>query len=327
MLRFIVRRLAGMVLVLFACSVLVFVIFMVAPGGGSDAAARRIAGKNATPQLIANVRKDFGFDKSLPVQYTTMMKKVFTGSLVSYSSQLNVDDEIRKGIPATFSVIIGAAVLWLFFGIVFGYLSAVRAGGFTDRALTVIALVGISIPVFLLAAFLLYYLTFKLTWFPNGDYVPLTQDPISWAKHLILPWFALVVLYIGFYSRVLRSNMLDVMNEDYVRTARAKGLSEHQVRIKHVLRNALIPIVTIFGLDFGAVLGGGDLVIESIFNIHGVGYFAAQAISNQDLPPIMAVTLLGAFFIVFFNALVDIAYAYLDPRIRLGTDAAGAAAA
>jgi ABC-type dipeptide/oligopeptide/nickel transport systems, permease components len=327
MLRFILRRLAGMVLVLFACSVLVFVIFMVAPGGGSDAAARRIAGKNATPQLIANVRKDFGFDKSLPVQYTTMMKKVFTGSLVSYSSQLNVDDEIRKGVPATFSIVIGAALLWLFFGIVFGYLSAVRAGGFTDRALTVVALVGISIPVFLLAAFLLYYLTFKLTWFPNGDYTPLTQNPLDWAYHLILPWTALTVLYIGFYSRVLRSNMLDVMNEDYVRTARAKGLSEQQVRIKHVLRNALIPIVTIFGLDFGAVIGGGDLVIESIFNIHGVGYFAAQAISNQDLPPIMAVTLLGAFFIVFFNALVDIAYAYLDPRIRLGTDAAGAAAA
>jgi len=327
MLRFAVRRLAGMVLVLFACSVLVFVIFMVAPGGGSDAAARRIAGKNAPPQLIANVRKDFGFDKPLPVQYTTMMKKVFTGSLVSYSSQLNVDDEIRKGVPATFSIVIGAALLWLFFGIVFGYLSAVRAGGFTDRALTVVALVGISIPVFLLAAFLLYYLTFKLTWFPNGDYTPLTQNPLDWAYHLILPWTALTVLYIGFYSRVLRSNMLDVMNEDYVRTARAKGLSEQQVRIKHVLRNALIPIVTIFGLDFGAVIGGGDLVIESIFNIHGVGYFAAQAISNQDLPPIMAVTLLGAFFIVFFNALVDIAYAYLDPRIRLGTDAAGAAAA
>jgi peptide/nickel transport system permease protein len=327
MLRFAVRRLAGMVLVLFACSVLVFVIFMVAPGGGSDAAARRIAGKNATPQLIANVKKDFGFDKSLPVQYTTLMKKIFNGTLVSYSSQLNVDDEIKKGIPATFSIIIGAAVLWMFFGIWFGYLSAVRAGGLTDKSLTVLALTGISMPVFLLAAFLLYFLTFKLTWFPNGGYVPLTQNPFEWAKHLILPWFALVVLYIGFYSRVLRSNMLDVMNEDYVRTARAKGLSEQQVRIKHVLRNALIPVVTIFGLDFGAVLGGGDLVIESIFNIHGVGYFAAQALSNQDLPPIMAVTLLGAFFIVFFNALVDIAYAYLDPRIRLGTDAAGAAAA
>jgi peptide/nickel transport system permease protein len=322
MLRFIVRRLVGMVLVLFACSVLVFVIFMVAPGGGTDAAARRIAGKNATPQLIANVKKDFGFDKSLPVQYTTMMKKVFSGSLVSYSSQLNVVDQIRAGIPARFSVIIGAAVLWMLFGIIFGYLSAVHAGGVTDKSLTILALVGISMPVFLLASILLYFFTFKLSWFPNGDYVPLTQDPFEWARHLILPWFALVVLYIGFYSRVLRSNMLDVMNEDYVRTARAKGLNERQIRMRHVLRNALIPIVTIFGLDFGAVLGGGDLVIESLFNIHGIGYFAAQALTNQDLPPIMAVTLLGAFFIVLFNTLVDIAYAYLDPRIRLGTEAA-----
>jgi peptide/nickel transport system permease protein len=327
MLRFIVRRLIGMVLVLFACSVLVFLIFMVAPGGGTDAAAKRIAGKNATPQLIANVKKDFGFDQSLPVQYTTMMKKIFTGSLVSYSSQLNVIDQIREGIPATFSVIFGAAALWMFFGMVFGYLSAIHAGGFTDKSLTILALVGISMPVFLLASTLLYFLTFKLTWFPNGGYVPLTQDPFNWARHLILPWFALTVLYIGFYSRVLRSNMLDVSNEDYVRTARAKGLNERQIRTKHVLRNALIPIVTIFGLDIGAVLGGGDLVIESLFNIHGVGLYAAQALSNQDLPPIMAVTLLGAFFIVSFNALVDIAYAYLDPRIRLGTEAASAASA
>jgi peptide/nickel transport system permease protein len=325
MLRFIVRRLVGMVLVLFACSVLVFLIFMVAPGGGTDAAARRIAGKNATPALIANVKEDFGFDKPLPVQYTTMMKKIFTGSLVSYSSQLNVVDEIKKGMPATFSVIIGAAVLWLFFGIVFGYLSAVHAGGWADKALTVLALIGISMPVFLLASFLLYYFTFKLQWFPNGGYTKFTESPYEWLRHLILPWFALTVLYIGFYSRVLRSNMLDVMNEDYVRTARAKGLTERRVRMRHVLRNALIPIVTIFGLDFGAVLGGGDLVIESIFNIHGVGYFAATALSNQDLPPILAVTLLGAFFIVFFNALVDIAYAYLDPRIRLGTEAPAAA--
>jgi peptide/nickel transport system permease protein len=327
MLRFIVRRLVGMVLVLFACSVLVFLIFMVAPGGGTDAAARRIAGKNATPALIANVKRDFGFDQPLPVQYTTMMKKIFSGNLVSYSSQLNVVDQIRAGIPATFSVIIGAAVLWMLFGIIFGYLSAIYAGGYTDKGLTILALVGISMPVFLLASILLYFFTFKLTWFPNGGYVPLTQDPISWAKHLILPWFALVVLYIGFYSRVLRSNMLDVMNEDYVRTARAKGLTERKIRMRHVLRNALIPIVTIFGLDFGAVLGGGDLVIESLFNIHGVGYFAAQALTNQDLPPIMAVALLGAFFIVFFNALVDIAYAYLDPRIRLGTEAAAAVGA
>ena len=139
--------------------------------------------------------------------------------------------------------------------------------------------------------------------------MPLTEDPVEWAYHLILPWFTLAVLFVGFYSRVLRSNMLDAMNEDYVRTARAKGLSERQVRIRHVLRNSLIPIVTLFGLDFGAVIGGGAILTETVFNLNGVGLYAAEAIDNLDLPPLMAVTLFGAFFIVLFNTLVDIAYA------------------
>ncbi len=147
--------------------------------------------------------------------------------------------------------------------------------------------------------------------------MPLAESPLDWAYHLILPWFTLAVLFIGFYSRVLRSNMLDAMNEDYVRTARAKGLSERQVRIRHVLRNSLIPIVTLFGLDFGAVVGGGAILTETVYNLPGVGAYAGEAIGNLDLPPLMAVTLFGAFFIVFFNTLVDILYAYLDPRIRL----------
>jgi len=190
---------------------------------------------------------------------------------------------------------------------------------FTDRALTILALVGISMPVFWLAAMLLYYLSFKVQLFPTGSYVPLTEDPAQWLNHLILPWFTLAVLFIGFYSRVLRSNMLDVMNEDYVRTARAKGLSERQVRMRHVLRNSLIPIITLFGLDFGAVVGGGAILTETVYNIDGVGLYAGQAIGSLDLPPLMAVTMFGAFFIVFFNTVVDIVYAYLDPRIRLGT--------
>ncbi len=317
--RFIVRRLVGMLLVLFMISILVFLIFNVIPN--SDP-AQRIAGKNATPQLVENISKDWGFDKSLPVQYWEMMKKVFTGELVSYSSQLNVDAQIVKGIPATFSLCIGAAVIWMAFGVWFGYLSAVKAGGFTDRALTILALAGISLPVFWLAAILLYYLTFKVSLFPNGGYVPLLENPVDWAYHLILPWITLAVLYVGFYSRVLRSNMLDAMNEDYVRAARAKGLTEHRVRTRHVLRNSMIPIVTLFGLDFGAVIGGGAIITESIFNLQGVGQYAADSIGNLDLPPIMAVTLFGAFFIVLFNTIVDIAYAYLDPRIRLGTTAA-----
>jgi peptide/nickel transport system permease protein len=317
--RFIVRRLIGMVIVLFAVSVLVFLIFNVIP---SNDPAASIAGKNKTPELVKQVRTEFGLDKSLPEQYVTMMRKVFTGDLISYNSRLNVDEQIRKGIPATFSLCIGAAVIWMAFGILFGYLSAVHAGRFADRALTILALVGISLPVFWLASILLYYLTFKVQLFPNGQYVKLTDDPVQWANHLILPWITLAVLYIGFYSRVLRSNMLDVMDEDYVRAAKAKGLDERQVRVRHVLRNSLIPIVTLFGLDFGAVIGGGAIITESIFSINGVGAYAADAISNQDLPPIMAITLFGAFFIVLFNTLVDIAYAWLDPRIRLGESAA-----
>jgi peptide/nickel transport system permease protein len=318
MIGFIARRLIGMVAVLFAISLIVFAIFNVIPNNDP---AQSMAGKNATPQLVANITEEWGFDEPLPTQYLTMMEKVFTGDLVSYSSQLDVDQEILEGIPATFSLCIGAAILWMSLGILFGYLSAVKAGRLTDRALTVLALVGISMPVFLLAGIFLYYLTFKTELFPSGGYVPLTEDPLDWAYHLILPWTALAVLFVGFYSRVLRSNMLETMNEDYVRTARAKGLDERQVRVRHVLRNSLIPIVTLFGLDFAAVIGGGAIITESIFNLGGVGQYAADSISNLDLPPIMAVTLFGAFFVVLFNTVVDIVYAYLDPRIRLGTSA------
>jgi peptide/nickel transport system permease protein len=313
-----VRRVLGMIAVLFAISVIVFLIFNVIPN--SDPAAR-IAGKNADQELIARVNEDLGLDESLPVQYVTLMKQIFTGELESYASQRNVVDQIKAGIPATLSLCVGAAVIWMLLAICFGYLSAVRAGHFTDRALTILALVGISMPVFWLAAILLYYLSFKAQLFPTGSYVPLTEDPVQWAYHLVLPWFTLAVLFVGFYSRVLRSNMLDSMNEDYVRMARAKGLTERQVRMRHVLRNSLIPIVTLFGLDFGAVVGGGAILTETVYNINGVGLYAGEAIGSLDLPPLMAVTMFGAFFIVFFNTLVDILYAYLDPRIRLGTSA------
>src|ERR1700712_808989 len=304
-----------MIAVLFAISVIVFLIFNVIPN--SDPAAR-IAGKNSNPALIARVTEDLGLDRSLPVQYLTMMKKIFTGELTSYASSQNVVEQIWKGLPATLSLCIGAAVLWMTLAVVFGYLSAVHAGRFTDRALTILSLVGLSRPVFWLAAMLLYYLSFKAQWFPTSSYVPLTKDPADWAYHLVLPWITLAVLFVGFYSRVLRSSMLDVMNEDYVRTARAKGLSQGRVMTKHVLRNSLIPVVTLFGLDFGVLIGGGAIVTESLFNIEGVGLFTAEALQTQDFPSIMAVTLFGAFFIVLFNTFVDIAYAYLDPRIRLG---------
>ena len=208
----------------------------------------------------------------------------------------------------------------MFFGILFGYLSAVRAGGLLDRVLTVVAVAGISMPVFWLAAIFLNYLTYEFEIFPSGGYVGLTENPVEWANHLILPWVTLAIVYVGFYSRVLRSNMLDAMDEDYVRTARAKGLPERRVMTRHVLRNSLVPIVTLFGLDFGALLGGAILV-EGVFNLNGIGQYAYESLLNLDLPPIMAITLFGAFFVVLFNALVDIAYAYLDPRVKLGSSA------
>jgi peptide/nickel transport system permease protein len=316
--RFIVRRTVGMVFVLFAVSVIVFLIFNVIPN--SDP-AQRMAGKNATPELVASITEEWGFDDPLPKQYVTMMKKVFSGDLISYESQLNVDEQIVKGIPATFSLCIGAAVIWMAFGILFGYLSATRAGKLTDRLLSVLALVGISMPVFWLATILLVYLTYKTEIFPTGGYVGITENPVDWAYHLVLPWVTVAVLYVGFYSQVLRSNMLDVMHEDYVRTARAKGLSERRVMTRHVLRNSMIPIVTLFGLDFGLLIGGTAIITEKLFNLDGVGLYAAEATENLDLPPIMAVTLFGAFFVVFFNAVVDFFYAYLDPRIRLGSSA------
>jgi peptide/nickel transport system permease protein len=318
MTRFIARRLVGMIAVLFAVSVIVFVVFMVLP---KQNPAQSLAGKNATPLLVKNIEEEWGFDDSLPQQYLTMMKKVFTGELVQYEPRIPVDDRIVEGIPATFSLTIGAAVIWLFFGLLLGYLSAIRAGGWLDRILTGVSIAGISIPVFLLAPVLIYFFANKLEIFPNGQYVSFSEDPGEWLNHLILPWITLAVLSIGFYSRVLRSNMLDVMNEDYVRTARAKGLGERQVMTRHVLRNSLIPVVTLFGLDFGATIAGTAIITESIYSIDGIGLYAADAVAKFELPPIMGVTLYGAFFVVLANTIVDVVYAYLDPRVRLGESA------
>jgi peptide/nickel transport system permease protein len=315
--RFVVRRLLGMVAVLFAVSVLTFLIFNVIPN--SDPALR-MAGKNATPTLVANITEEWGFDESLPQQYVTMMGKIFSGEVISYEGRENVDERIVEGIPATFSLCFGAAAIWMFFGILFGYLSAVRAGGLLDRVLTIVAVAGISIPVFWLAAVLLNYLAYQTEIFPSGGYVEFAESPLEWAEHLLLPWVTLAIVYVGVYSRVLRSNMLDAMNEDYVRTARAKGLGERRVMTRHVMRNSLIPIITLFGLDFGALLGGA-IVVEAIFSLNGIGEYAYESLINTDLPPIMAVVLFGAFFIVLFNTLIDIAYAWLDPRIKLGTEA------
>jgi peptide/nickel transport system permease protein len=314
MARFIVRRLIAMVAVLFAISVLTFLIFQIIPNGDPTV---RLGGRNSTPQTREAIRKDWGFDKPIYEQYAITMKKVFTGTVVSYSQQINVVDEIRRDLPATLSLAIGAGVIWLGFGILFGVISAVKAGKFTDTSLTVLSLIGVSTPVFLLGALVLWLFAYKLTILPAGGYVPLTQDPWGWFTHLIGPWFVLSVLFIGFYSRVLRSNILDTINEDYVRTARAKGLSERRILIHHVLRNSLIPVVSLFGLDFAAVIGGGAILTESVFNLQGVGQYAADSIAQLDVPPVLVITMFTAFFVVLLSAVVDVIYAVLDPRIRL----------
>lgn len=314
MVPFIVRRSIGAVIVLFVVSVITFAIFIVIPGGDP---ATRMAGKNATDENIANIRETWGFDEPIYVQYTTMMKKVFSGDLISYTTQQDVLTEIKRGLPATISLAVGAAIIWLFFGILVGVIAAVKAGRWSDRAITIAALIGISMPVFWLGIIARYYLGPENAGiFPDGQYVPLTDNPVQWFYHLMLPWVVLAILFIGFYGRVLRSNILDSINEDYVRTARAKGMPPRHVLIKHVLRNSMIPIVTLFALDFAAVLGGGAILTETVFDLNGVGQYAARSVRALDLPPIMAVTLLGAFFIVTFNMIVDFMYAYLDPRIR-----------
>jgi peptide/nickel transport system permease protein len=314
MLRFVIRRAVSMVLVLFAISVLTFLIFQVIPDGDP---ALRLAGRLATPQQVQDVRHQWGFDQPIYTQYLKTMDKILTGKVISYTQQINVVDQVKQDLPVTISLTVGASVIWLIFGVAFGVISALRPGRFVDLVVTVISMAGISMPAFFLGDIMLFYLGYKAHLFPLGGYVNLTSDPWGWFTHLILPWISLAILYIGFYSRVLRSTILDTLNEDYVRTARAKGLSERRVLVRHVLRNSLIPIVSLWGLDFASVLGGGALLIEAVFNLPGVGLYADQSIQRLDIPPIMVIVMLGAFFVVLFSALVDIAYAALDPRIRL----------
>jgi peptide/nickel transport system permease protein len=314
MARFAVRRIGQMLVVLFAVSVLTFLIFNVIPGGDP---ALRMAGRQPDPGQLERIREEWGFDEPVYVQYVETMKLTFSGELVSYSTQQDVIDELWSRIPRTFALAIGAAIMWMAFSIAIGLFTAVRAGKFSDRLLTILALIGISMPVFWIGALMNYYLGFKWGLFPNGGYVPFTEDPWEWFYHLLMPWTALSILFIGVYSRVLRANVLDTMNDDFVRTARAKGLGERPILLRHVLRNSLVPIVTLWGLDFGAVLGGATILTETVFDLQGVGQYAAESVDQLDVPPVLAITMFGAFFIVFFSTVVDILYAALDPRVRL----------
>jgi peptide/nickel transport system permease protein len=318
---FIVRRSIGLVVVLFAITVLTFLIFFATPGVDPT---RALAGRNPTQETIAAVRHQFGLDRSKPMQYLLMMKRLFISrDLVSYGNQaLQVVPAITSAAPVTFSLVFGAAVIWVLFSMLTGLLAVVFKGTVLDPLLMVLALIGISMPVFWLGevANLItqdrLHGTFLFSWVPPLGYTPLTQNPWQWFLHLIIPWLTLSVLYIGFYARVLRANLLDVENEDYVRTARAKGLSERKVLLKHQLRNSMITFVSLFGLDFGVLVGGGALLTEVVFGLPGVGLLTYRSLVSLDLPVIMATVIYGAFFITIANACVDVLYARLDPRIR-----------
>src|SRR5579862_9754168 len=308
--RFVFRRLLSMIGVLIAISILTFLIFQAIPNP-----ALRVAGRFPTPATLAHINQQWGFNQPIYVQYLKMMKLIFTGQVISYTQQVNVVDQIWAYLPVTLSLAIGAGVIWLSMGILFGLLSAWRAGRWLDRGLTVLSMIGVSMPVFFLGAVMSYYVGFKLGWLPASGYVKFTSSPWGWFTHLLMPWLALSVLFIGVYSRVLRSTILDTINDDYVRTAKAKGLGERQVMVRHVLRNSMIPIITLFGLDFAAVIGGGAILTETVFNLHGVGQYAAQSVQALDIPPVLVITMLGAFMVVLIGGVVDFLYAVLDPRI------------
>jgi peptide/nickel transport system permease protein len=318
MIQYIVRRVLWMIALLFLVSALTFLIFYALPS--ADPAQLR-AGRTPNPQLVEQIRHQLGLDKPLYVQYFDYMKGVVTKFDLGYSYQnsISVRTQIFQRLPATISLALGAAVLWLTIGILVGIVSSVRPRSLVDRLSMGAALVAISAPVYWLGLLALYLFAddigrFKL--FPGaGSYVPFSEDPSKWFGSLIMPWCVLAAAFAAFYARLLRSSMIDVMHEDYIRTARAKGLGERTVIFHHGLRSAITPIVTAAGLDIG-ILFGGAILTETVFNIPGIGRLAYESIINSDLPVVQGTVLLGAFFIVFANLVVDVAYAFVDPRVR-----------
>ena len=321
MLAFIVRRIIGLVVVLFAITVLVFLIFFATPGIDPSA---RLAGRNPSPDTVAAVKHEFGLDRPLPVRYALMMKRLFISrDLVSYGNQaLEVVPAIWAAAPVTFSLVIGAALLWFVMSILLGLIAVTFKGTVVDPIIMILALIGISMPVFWLGEVVnlitqdRLHDTFLFSWVPPLGYTPLTEDPWQWFLHLIFPWITLSILYIGFYARVLRADLLENQSADYVRTARAKGLSPKRVLLRHMLRNSLITFVSLAGLDLGVLIGGGALLTEVVFGLPGVGRLTFNALTSLDLPVIMATVIYGAFFITIMSAIIDIVYARLDPRIR-----------
>jgi peptide/nickel transport system permease protein len=319
MTRYIIRRLLWVIVLLFFVSLLTFIIFYLVPA--TDPVSLR-AGKTRDPQVLAAIRHQLGLDKSAPEQFWIYLKGIVLHFDFghSYLNNTDVRSQILDRLPATASLAFGALVLWLLTSFVLGVVSAVRRGSVLDKLAMSGSLLGISAPVYWLG--LVGLLLFaqdigKIHIVPGaGSYVPLTKDPWGWFTSLILPWIVLSGAFAAIYARLLRSNMIETLGQDYIRTARAKGLSERRVVFGHALRSAVTPLVTLAGLDLGALLAGNAILTETVFNIPGVGRMSYDAIARGDLPVVQGIVLFGAFFIVVLNLIVDIAYAFLDPRVR-----------
>ncbi|MFF8772889.1 ABC transporter permease [Kitasatospora sp. NPDC015120] len=335
MFAYIIRRILAALVLLLVVSAVTFAIFFLLPrvaGETVDQLATQYIGKNPSPEAIQAVKQNLGLDQPLYTQYWNFLKALVSGAEYkfgpepatchvpcfgySFKNHLEVWPELTKRIPVTISLAIGAAVVWLTSGVTTGVISALKPRSIFDRLSMGIALAGVSLPVFFTGALLLTVFSYEWPILDNLQYVDFTDNPLMWARNLILPWISLAFLYSALYARLTRAGMLETMSEDYIRTARAKGLAESKVVTRHGLRAALTPIVTIFGMDLGLLLGGA-LITEQVFSLQGVGQFAVQAISDNDLPKILGVTLLAAFFIVLCNLVVDLLYAAVDPRVRL----------
>jgi peptide/nickel transport system permease protein len=318
---YIIRRLVSAVLVLFSISVMVFLIFFATPGVNP---AARIAGRSATPQILAQVSKEFGLNRPLPIRYGLMMYHLFIKQ--DLTSYVNIGDkvvpQIAAAAPVTLSLILGAALIWLVVGVLGGLVAAANRGKFIDPLIMFFGIAAVSVPAYWLGEVVNLFTQSKFhssifSWVPASGYVSPTSNPWQWALHLLFPWITLAALYAGIYARVLRGELINAMNEDYVRTARAKGLSERRILLRHALRCSLISIVSLFGLDFGALIGGAALLVEVVFGLPGVGLLTYNSLLNLDLPVIMGCVMYGAFFVVLASAVVDVLYAYLDPRVRI----------
>jgi peptide/nickel transport system permease protein len=336
LVRFLIRRLLTAVLLLFVVSMVTFAIFFLVPrlaGATPEDMAARYVGRTAGEEQNRLMAEKLGFTDPLYVQYGRFVKGVVAGAEYdtgpsveqcpapcfgySFITQNPVWPDLMDRITVTISLAVGGALLWLTAGVLTGVVSALRPGSLFDRTAMGVALAGVSLPIFFTGLLSLSIFSYRLGWFPpGGSYVPITENPLRWAYDLVLPWVTLAFLYAAGYARLTRSGMLETMGEDYVRTARAKGLPERTVVVRHGLRAAITPIATIFGLDLGLLLGGAVLT-ESTYSLPGIGKYAVDAIVDNDLPKVLGVTLMGATFIIVANLIVDVVYAVIDPRVRV----------